>query len=107
MAADVKRPPGPLIHESFLPIQSPESGEDRKVYTATYGGPDAGLDARMIITGEMLTKLADVAKASHLGNVTLPCPGLQIDVYQQPDGHQYEIWKFVSRSPIPAKSSRG
>jgi hypothetical protein len=102
-----KRPPGPLIHESFLPIQNPNNGDDRKVYTATYGGPQAALDARMIITGAMLEKLTKVAKASHLGSATLPCPGLQIDVYQQPDGHQYEVWSFVSRAPVPSKTTRG
>lgn len=107
MASDLKRPPGTLIHESFSPLQSTDHGDDRKVYTATYGGPDAPIDARMIITGAMLETLGDVARASHLGNVTLPCPGLQIDVYQRPDGHQYEIWKFISRNPIPAKTSRG
>ena len=107
MATDIKRPPGSLVHESFAPLQTLENGDDRKIYTATYGGPQAPVDSRMIITGEMLETLTKIAKASHIGNVMLPCPGLQIDVYQQPDGHQYEIWKFISRGPVPAKTSRG
>ena len=102
-----KRPPGPLMNESFAPLQNPNTGNDKKVYTATYGGPQAQLDTKMIITGAMLAQLTEVAKQSHLGNVVLPCPGLQIDVYEQPDGHHYEIWSFVSRAPIPAKNTQG
>jgi len=101
-----KRPPGPLMHESYRPLQM-NTGDDRRIYTATYGGPEASLDTRMIITGEMLETLTKVASQSHLGNVTLPHVGLTIDVYRKPDGSQYEVWKFVSRAPTPAKTLRG
>lgn len=102
-----KRPPGQLMHESYAPLQMPSNQQDRRTYTATYGGPEAGLDTRMLITGKMLEHMNKVAAQSHVGAATINCVGLQIDVYVTPEGHQYEIWSFIGHEPVPAKSWRG
>lgn len=107
LGLDDKRPPGPLIHESYAPLQKPSNAEDKRVYSATYGGPQANLDTRMLITGRMIEHLTKVAAQSHVGAATIVSVGLQIDVYEKPDGQTYEVWQFIGRPPVPSKSWRG
>ena len=102
-----KRHPGTLLHESYSPLQMPNNEADERIYTATYGGPEANLDTRMLITGKMLEHLNKVAAESHVGAATINCVGLKIDVYLTPDGQQYDVWSFIGREPTAAKSWRG
>lgn len=94
------------MSESNSPLQL-DSGDHRRVHTITYGGPSAGLDTRMFVTGDMLADLKKVVDQSLVGMATLPCVGLQIDIYEKPDGSKYEVWQFISRPPVPSKSLRG
>lgn len=81
------------------PLQRP--GGHRRVRTATIGGVTQPGDRRMYLHVSLLGKLLDIARSSSTSQVELPKVGVKVELYEEPNGHQYEVWSFVSGGPRP------
>lgn len=82
-----------LTRSTSLPLQLP--GRDRVVAESVLGGPEAGVDARMILSRADLESLLDAARSSLTGRVVLNRPGVRVRLFEAPSGHRYEIWSLV------------
>lgn len=81
------------------PLQQP--GKDTLIRTATVAGPDAGGDRRIFLSADLLGQLLDVARSSLTRRVQVDRAGVRVDLYQRPDGHQYEVWTLIGADPKP------
>lgn len=84
------------------PLQLP--GRDRIVRESVLGGPDAAVDARLILSRADLASLLAVAESSLTGRVVLNRPGLRVRLYQSPAGHTYEVWTILASEAVPETS---
>lgn len=65
------------------------------------GGPTERGDRRMYLHSSMLGKLLEVARSSPTSQVQLNSVGILVELYQEPNGHTYEVWTFESNPPRP------
>lgn len=79
------------------PLQRP--GTDTLLRTSTVGGPDLPGDRRVFLSARLLDDLLQRAKASPTLRVQIDHAGVRVDLYRQPDGHQYEVWTLIGAPP--------
>ena len=91
--------PGVVPRVNANPLQLP--GRDRVVRTVTTAGPDEPGDRSLYLDSRTLAMLLDIARSSATGRVRVPRCGVRVDLYEQPDGHRYEVWRFIGGAPEP------
>lgn len=91
----------PIVSVQASPVQS--AGLDRKVSSATYGGPATRRDCRLLLDVKALGAMLDVACESRVQRVVLNQCGIRVDVYETPGGHRYEVWHFVAADMKPER----
>ncbi len=99
----------PILDEglrvNYHPLQI--GSQDTILRRYTLGGPDTLRDTRCYIDRADLEFLLEKAKASPTQRVVLPCAGVEWELRQSRDGHQYEIFKITSREPQPERVPTG
>lgn len=81
------------------PLQLP--GTDTCLKSVVIGGPEEPGDRRLFLDVELLGHLMAMARVSGTRRVEVPRVGVRVDLYQQPNGHRYEVWKFIGANPRP------
>jgi len=94
---------GPIINSTDATTH-PNGGEDRLLNSRRIGGPITQLDIRMYIGANTLDLLLNIAKSSECSQVRLDRLGVIADTWVDKTGHQYEVWRFVSAPPKPARN---
>ena len=94
---------GPIINSTNR-HQQPQGMKDQFVNERRIGGPLTALDVRMFIGAETLDLLLKVASSSSVNQVQLNRVGIIAQTWRESNGHEYEVWKFVSDAPTPAKN---
>ena len=95
-------PSNRITRSTSSPLQLP--GRDTIVAESVLGGPDAMVDARMILSRADLEQLLDVARSSLTGRVVLNRCGVKVRLYRRGDGHHYEVWSLVAGSMVAEQS---
>ena len=88
-----------VMNVNRSPLQTP--GKDRLVRTATVGGPGHGGDRRVFLSSDLLGQLLEVSWSSMTRRVQIDRAGLRVDLYEQPNGHRYEVWTLIGADPRP------
>jgi hypothetical protein len=83
------------------PIQRP--GQDVLLRETVFGGPDACRDVRLYLDAATLEHLLDIARQAASQTCFIGQAGICIQVYQNGDGHTYEVWKIVGTEPRPVR----
>ena len=68
---------------------------------ASFGGPECGRDATLILDRKQLLELLDIAGSSLSGRVEIKHPGIQVKVLQRNNGSQYELWTLIGAEAKP------
>ena len=99
----------PILDEGLTVNHTPLQigSQDTILRRYTLGGPETLRDTRCYIDRADLEFLLEKAKASPTQRVVLPCAGLNWELRQSRDGHQYEIFKITSREPQPERMPTG
>ena len=82
-------------------------GQDQILRRYSLGGPHTLRDTRCYLDRADLEYLLAIAKASPTQRVVLPCAGLTWELRRSREGHQYEIFKIMSRTPQPERTPNG
>jgi len=85
------------------PLQRP--GRDRVVRESVLGGPEAAVDARLILSRADLATLTAIAESSITGRVVLNRPGVRVRLFESPAGHRYEVWSLVASEAVPEQTA--
>lgn len=93
------------LHVEDRPLQI--GNQDHILRRYSLGGPHSLRDTRCYLDRADLEYLLTIAKASPTGRVVLPCAGLNWELRRSRDGHQYEIFKIMSRQPQPERAPSG
>lgn len=83
--------------KTITPVQVP--GRHETLAVSVLPDPDGPLkdgDRRLIVDVETLEALLDLAKGSYTKRVVLHKVALRVELRETPDGHRYELWKFVT-----------
>lgn len=100
--------PRTVLEVNDRPLQHP--GTDRRVKTAVAGGPNHAGDRRLYLSAELLRQMLAIAEASPTRRAEVTRAGVRIDLYEQRDGHRYEVWTFIGGDvrpePMPDAISR-
>lgn len=91
--------PARLIAVNEKPLQRP--GRDTLLRTAVLAGPDVGGDRRVFLSRELLAHCLAVAESSPVGRAQIDRAGLQVDLFRDSSGHEYEVWTLIGRGPRP------
>ena len=94
-----------LIDINTNPLQT--SSEHNCIKTVTVAGPSKEGDRRFYLDAATLQRLLDIAKSSLVQRVQIDRAGVQVKLYQQNDGHTYEVWSIVGLQPKPESTMDG
>lgn len=78
-----------------------QSSGDECLRVASFGGPECGRDATLILDRKQLIELLDIANASLSGRVEIRYPGVQVKVMRRNNGTQYELWTLIGAEAKP------
>lgn len=81
------------------PLQFP--GRARHVRRALTGGPDQPGDRRILLSVDVLERCLAAARASPLRRAVIGRAGVQVDLYEQTNGHRFEVWSVIGIAPVP------
>lgn len=87
-----------MPHVQANPVQRPGNKLLRR---SRVGGPTEPGDRRMYLHSGMLGKLLEIARSSPTSQVQLNSIGIVVELYEDPNGHTYEVWSFESHPPRP------
>ena len=90
-----------VLKVNARPLQLP--GRDKLLRTSVVGGPETGGDRRMFLSVKLLTELLECARESPVMRAQVNYTGVRVDLYQRPDGHQYEVWTLIGSAPKPER----
>ena len=94
-----------LLEVNNRPLQT--STTDKLLKTVLVGGPEKEGDRRMYLDRKTIAQLQEIAQGSIVQRAQVNRCGIQVSLYQRPDGHQYEVWTIVGLKPVPESSMDG
>ena len=94
-----------LIEINNRPLQT--STTDKLLKTVVVGGPSKEGDRRMYLDRPTIAVLNEIAQSSIVQRAQINRCGMQVCLYQRPDGHQYEVWTIIGLKPVPESSMDG
>lgn len=93
------RPFAPLLFAHEYALQGASPPHLREEYL--YGGPNCRQDRRLYLTRQELHRLLEQAEASINGRVLLPFCGIRVRVYEDSQGHIFEVLTLSPAAPRP------
>lgn len=94
-----------LININNRPLQS--SSTDKLIKEVTVGGPNKEGDRRMYLDKATASFLCEVANSSIMQRAQINRVGMKVSLYENAQGHQYEVWSIVGLKPVPESTMDG
>lgn len=94
-----------LVSINENPLQT--HAQHTVIKKVTLAGPSKEGDRRIYLDKKTLLKLADIASSSLVQRVQINRAGVEVKLFQRPDGHTYEVWTLIGLEPVPESSMDG